>query len=125
MPDVRKVLVVEDDETIRNLIRLYLVRYPLAIYDAKDGLDGLAIAIQIIPDLIITDLSMPRMDGLTFLAAVKVHEKLKAIPVIVVSGMDATYHIKAMEAGASAVLQKPITHAMLRQAISVFLPLAR
>lgn len=123
MPDSqKKILIIEDDGTIRGLVRLYLVRSPFTFYDASDGMDGLAMAIQIVPDLIITDLMMPRMDGIDLIKAVRGHEKLKAIPIIALSGANYEEHSKAMQAGALTVLEKPVNHFELRQAISVFLP---
>lgn len=122
MPDAqKKVLVVEDDETIRNLIRLYLVRFPITIFEARDGLEGLALIAKIIPDLVITDITMPRMDGLELIKALQAVEKLKAIPVIVITGTALPDPATLMKEGATAILHKPVTHGELRQAISVFL----
>jgi CheY-like chemotaxis protein len=122
MPDEqKKVLVVEDDETIRNLIRLYLVRFPITFFEAKDGLEGLALAARTLPDLIITDITMPRMDGLELIKALQAVEKMKHIPIIVITGTALPDPATLMKEGAAAILQKPVAHAQMRQVISVFL----
>jgi CheY-like chemotaxis protein len=122
MPDAqKKVLVVEDDETIRNMIRLYLVRFPITIYEARDGLEGLALSARILPDLILTDITMPRMDGLELIKALQAVEKMKNIPIIVITGTPLPDASTLMKEGAAAILQKPVTHAEIRQAISLFL----
>ncbi len=121
----KRILIVEDDEAIRILIRLYIVRLPFTIYEAVDGLDGLAVANQIVPDLIITDLAMPRMGGLELIKAIRANKKLELIPIIVITGTEHAEQISAIAAGASTVIQKPIKHSVLRQNINVFLPLAK
>ncbi len=78
------VLIVEDNADVAEYMSMQLrKRYQLAI--AKDGEEGLRLATETVPDLIITDLMMPRMDGYALCQAVKQAETLNHIPVIIVT----------------------------------------
>ena len=67
----KKVLLIEDEETIAKLIRRYLERTDLAIFQAADGKAGLDLALKEKPDLILLDLSLPVMSGVDFLAELR------------------------------------------------------
>ncbi len=83
-----KILIVEDNETDRKIIRLTLQRHGYdQILEAKDGEEGLILAREQRPDLIISDVLMPRMDGFRFLKALKDDEILKTVPVIFYSAV--------------------------------------
>lgn len=105
---MRKILIVEDDQSIRVLLKLYLVRLSHHLLEARNGLEGLSMAKQFEPDLIITDLAMPVMDGVRFMTTLKAHPKLKDTPVIVLTGTSGEYQQRANDSGAAAVLTKPI-----------------
>ena len=101
------VLIVEDNADVAEYMSMQLrKRYQLAI--AKDGEEGLRLATETVPDLIITDLMMPRMDGYALCQAVKQAETLNHIPVIIVTAK-ATQEDKlcGLQMGVDAYLYKP------------------
>lgn len=79
-----RILVVEDDPSLRELARLLLTAQGYEVHGASDGFEGLAALKQSLPDLIISDLGMPNMDGFEFLSVVR--RRFPVIPVIVISG---------------------------------------
>jgi CheY-like chemotaxis protein len=82
-----RVLLVEDDSLIRKLISRYLVAAGYVVQTAVDGLDALGQLRAVLPDLIISDLKMPRMSGVEFLAVVR--KRFPQIPVMVISSIAA------------------------------------
>lgn len=106
--DTKKILVIEDDNSVRLLLKLFLIRYDAKLLEAKNGLEGIGVARQFQPDLIITDVSMPVMDGIEFVKEVRADAVLKATPIIVFTGTGGVYQNQASAAGATAVLEKPI-----------------
>lgn len=104
----QRVLVVEDSPTQAEELRLLLEEGGYAVAVAADGLEGLARARDERPDVIISDVLMPEMDGYTFCAALKADSTLKEIPVLLVtvlSGIDDI--VRALECGADNVIRKP------------------
>lgn len=103
------ILVVDDKWENRSVIVNLLEPLGFTVVEAKDGQDGLTKAIQIKPNLIITDIRMPVMDGYQFLQEIRQAEILKALPVIVssasVSNMDQQ---QSLEAGGNDFLTKPV-----------------
>src|ERR1019366_683082 len=83
----KRVLLVDDESLIRKLISGNLVAAGYVVQTAADGLDALGKLRAGLPDLIISDLNMPRMEGFEFLAVVR--KRFPQIPVIVISGVDA------------------------------------
>jgi len=79
-----RILIVEDDPSLRELGRLLLTAQSYEVHGAGDGFEGFAALKHSLPDLIISDLSMPNMDGFEFLSVVR--RRFPVIPVIVISG---------------------------------------
>lgn len=85
------VLILDDNPNDSMLVRRFLeARKNYRVFEASDGLDGLQKARERLPDLIITDLMMPNMDGFTLLQELKSDSRTRDIPVIVVSAKDLT-----------------------------------
>lgn len=82
----RTVLLLEDNPSVRELIKVLLETEGYAIIEASDGQDGLDKAESMKPDLMILDLMMPGLDGENVLRAMRRHSKLSKVPVLVVSG---------------------------------------
>jgi two-component system chemotaxis response regulator CheY len=99
------VLVVEDEEPVRNLLRIALEFAGYDVVEACNGLDGLAIYHQTDTSLVITDLEMPVMDGLTMLSTLRGEDA--HIPVIVLSGCGQEMLDSARACGVQHVFQKP------------------
>jgi CheY-like chemotaxis protein len=101
------ILIVDDDESIRELLRLHLAS---AGYDVSVAADAIAAGYMVLrstPDLIITDVSMPHMDGFEFIAALKADKALPYIPVIFLTSMEEGDH-HGKDLGAVGYLTKPV-----------------
>jgi two-component system chemotaxis response regulator CheY len=111
MGDERTALVVEDSPTMRQLIVFALKRIKgLEIIEADDGVDALKkLASPTRPDIILTDINMPIMDGLKLVRRVRSDEALKAIPIIIITTEGgAEDRQRALALGANAYITKPI-----------------
>lgn len=112
-PRELSVLVVDDEPQIRRLFGQFLRRSGMVVTFAEDGVGGLAEARAHVPDAIVSDLGMPRMDGLQLCRALRRDPATKAVPIVVVSGDGTGQLCAAFEAGCDAVLVKPCTGALL------------
>jgi len=83
-----KILVIDDDPDSLELIRVWLERNHYQVCDARDGVEGLAKVDSEQPDLIVLDISMPAMDGYSFLKELKQKYPVQKIPIIVFTGKD-------------------------------------
>ena len=102
------ILVVDDDESILEFVELSLENEGFEVTTACNGKEALLRLKEAIPDLIVTDLIMPEMDGLTFLRAVRADDKIKSIPVIMLTTRSSTMDIvTGLNLGADDYLPKP------------------
>ncbi len=83
--DAVKVVCIEDEEEMIDLVKLILTRRGIDVTGAMGGKEGLAAIEEIQPDLVLLDLMMPDMDGWEVYQQMKAHDKMKDIPVIVVT----------------------------------------
>ncbi len=114
-----RILIVEDDPTIRELVRLHLTSASHEVLAAVDGLQGLQMAVTSRPDVIVSDVQMPNMDGFGMLAAVRANEQTSSIPVIFLTALDDRDSFrKSMNLGADDFLSKPVKRAELLSAIT-------
>lgn len=116
-----RLLIIEDNHDIATYIgSLFTDQY--AIFYAENGKEGLEKALDLIPDLIITDLMMPGMDGLEVCRQVRGNEIINHIPIIVVTAkITEEERIKGIEAGADAYLSKPFNNEELRTRVEKLL----
>ena len=112
------VLVVEDETDVRHFIRHLLEQNHYRAMEAVDGMDGLQKAMASMPDLIITDVLMPRMDGYELCGNVKSSKDLCHIPVILLTAktLDEN-HLKGYAQGADLYLNKPFNPSVLLSAV--------
>lgn len=105
--DESRVLVVEDNADLRNFIREQLTE-EYTIIQADNGRDGVRKAEDFMPDLIISDIMMPEMDGYKLCRAIKTNEKTNHIPVILLTAKATTENkLEGLESGADDYLMKP------------------
>lgn len=105
--DVTMVLVIDDNAELRQFIALRLAGY-YRIIQAENGEEGLAKAISVLPDLIICDVMMPKMDGLTLLRHLRNNQHTCSIPVILLSAKSAKRDtVEGLQRGADDYLSKP------------------
>jgi len=100
-----RILLLEDDATFRDLVSAALKRGGFEVTAARDGQAGWDVLDKAQPDLILLDLAMPRMDGLSFLRRLRANEKWGSVPVLVVSANSAAAS-NAVTLGASGYLLK-------------------
>ncbi len=112
------VLVVDDEETVRDLMRRFLAREGFDVVTASDGREGLALARQLHPALITLDVLMPGMDGWSVLQALKADPDLARIPVVMLTILDEQNRGYAL--GAADYLTKPIERDRLRSLLAQF-----
>ncbi len=114
-----KVLVVDDQQTIRSLVRNGLREIGVTdVREASDGEDGLRALLTSPANLVISDYNMPKLDGLNFLRAVRAAPQLKNVGFIMLTGRaDGDLVQRAVQFGVNNYLIKPFTVATLRQKI--------
>lgn len=107
MQTVRKILIVDDEEMIRTVLRGMCEAIGFCVTEAANGRQGLEVFAREAPDIVLTDLIMPEMDGLTFIALLR--EKSPATPIVAISGTGSIHDaIEAIHAGAWDYVTKPI-----------------
>jgi signal transduction histidine kinase/ligand-binding sensor domain-containing protein len=107
------ILLVEDNTAIRTFIRESLQKQ-YHILESSNGLEGLACATEAIPDLIISDVMMPEMDGLSFCSRIKTDARTSHIPVILLTAKTAvTHQVSGLQTGADIYLTKPFSMEVL------------
>ena len=116
--DAATVLVVDDEETVRDLMRRFLAREGFDVVTARDGEEGLELARQLHPALITLDVLMPGMDGWSVLQALKADPDLAPIPVVMLTILDEQNRGYAL--GAADYLTKPIQRERLRELLGRF-----
>ena len=102
-----RILIVDDDEGIRELLRLHLAAAGYDVQVAADAIAAGYMVLQAAPDLIITDVNMPHMDGFEFVAALRSDATLSAIPVIFLSSVE-DGDSRGRELGAVGYVTKPV-----------------
>jgi len=108
---VKQVLVVDDSLTVRELERQMLEGRGYKVDIAVDGLDGWNAVRAGRYDLVISDVDMPRMDGIQLVQSIKSDARLKAVPVVIVSYKDRPEdRMRGLDAGADAYLTKSSFH---------------
>ena len=123
--ELSTILVVDDNEDIRSYLRVLLAGQYYVI-EASDGQNGLRLAKESVPDLIVSDVMMPVMDGLTFCSKIKEDEVTSHIPVILLTARsDESQRIEGYEHGADAYITKPFNDHLLLVRISNLLQARR
>jgi len=102
-----RVLVVEDDESMRELLRLHLSAAGYDVVTAEDGIAAGYAVLKAPPDLIICDIEMPNMDGFQLVGALRADRSLPKFPVIFLTSSHEG-DARARELGACAFLTKPV-----------------
>ncbi|MFZ4620232.1 MAG: hybrid sensor histidine kinase/response regulator [Bacteroidota bacterium] len=115
----QKILVIDDEDAYREIITMTLKIIGYEVFEAMNGLDGLAAAKMHSPDLILCDINMPKMDGHTLLSTLKEEQEFAGIPFIFLTGNTSTADMrKGMQMGADDYLTKPFTAEELVTAVA-------
>ncbi|WEK17655.1 MAG: two-component regulator propeller domain-containing protein [Candidatus Pedobacter colombiensis] len=117
------VLIVEDNREIRDFIKQSL-KYAYLIIEAEDGQQGMEIAFEKIPDIIVSDVMMPVMDGLELCRILKTDARTSHIPIILLTARSGNIHeVSGLKTGAEAYITKPFSIDVLQLNINNLLTL--
>lgn len=117
-----KVLLVEDTEDNRFMMRRLLEMSSYVVVEAVNGEEAVKLAASEQPDVILMDLSLPVVDGLGATRQIRKLEQLHGVPIIAVSAHDtADFHSEALAAGCDAYITKPIDFSELEELIAILL----
>lgn len=114
---MKTILVVEDDEVARELVRMTLVRRGYAVETAEDGVRGYELAVERRPDLIITDVWMPAADGVHLVRRVRDTPEIAATPILVTTGFGTGSATLSLAQGADAYEPKPLNPEALLETV--------
>ncbi len=116
---MKNILVIDDSSEIREIIEQTLACEGFRVLGAEDGISGIEMAKQRLPDLILCDINMPNLDGFDTLAQLRKETLTAAIPFIFLTGAaEKTYFRKGMELGADDFLSKPFNASELKAAVT-------
>lgn len=119
----RTVLVVDDFDDTRKVLRLWLERMGYDVREAADGLEAVEAARTLAPDLIILDIEMPGIDGLESARRIRRHDGLREVPIIAVSAYGAEqYRARALAAGCTEYVSTPFDPKELKSLINSYVP---
>lgn len=118
---LKTILVVEDDDTMRELLRLHLTTAGYAVRVAANGIEAGHAVLGITPDLIITDVRMPHMSGFELVEALRQDPAMAQIPVIFLT-IEGDAYDRGASLGALEYLTKPIRVEVLLQKVAKHLP---
>lgn len=103
-----KILTIDDSKTVRIIVRRAFRSFVCDVFEAGNGAEGLAAAAKELPDLILLDVTMPVMDGITMLGHLKADAALRAIPVMMLTAEGASDQIQRISGmGAVDYMVKP------------------
>jgi DNA-binding response OmpR family regulator len=121
-----RILIIDDDIGFRDLLRIHLSAKGYQVQVAEDGVTGGRALLADTPDLVISDVNMPYLDGFELLSLLRSDESTASIPVILLSGRsDGDTMAKAVELGAADYLTKPVTRDQLLESVEACLERAK
>jgi CheY-like chemotaxis protein len=119
-PELSTILVVDDDESSRLMVKSVLEPSGHLVIEAADGQAALdIIGSVILPDIVVTDLTMPVLDGEALISRLRTGPLTRAIPIVIVSGDLHVARALRMSGSVEAFVSKPVDTAALAQCISV------
>jgi CheY-like chemotaxis protein len=103
-----KILLVEDDALERQILRDWLSDGPYEFIEATDGEEAYSLALRELPDVVVTDLILPKVNGDVLIMSLRLTKEFGAVPIVAVTGSSTDMQLQAKLAGANVVLSKPI-----------------
>ncbi|MCY7347048.1 MAG: response regulator [Pyrinomonadaceae bacterium] len=117
----KKVLIVEDNEDTRGFMKFLIESYGYQVVEAADGIEALERFKFQHPDIILMDISLPFVDGLTAARAIREVETSGSVPIIVVTAFGKSYYEEAIQAGCNDLLTKPLDFDTLQPLMEKYL----
>jgi DNA-binding response OmpR family regulator len=113
------ILVIEDDSSLRDTLRIHLSSAGYSVRVAADATEAIRAILASVPDLILSDVTLPYMDGFELLEVLRRDESTRSTPVILLTGLvDDDNYVKGIRLGATAYLTKPVLRDELLKTIS-------
>ena len=117
----KTVLIVEDYADTRHMMKFLLQDFGFEVFEAENGEEAVAQVKQFMPDLILMDLSLPIMDGLTATQIIRKVDGSSKIPIIAVTAYGKSYYRQAIEAGCDDLINKPLDFDNLEPILNQYL----
>lgn len=117
----KKVLVVEDYEDSREFLKFLLEHHGCQVLEAANGYEAIETVKEQLPDLILMDISMPVMDGLTATRKLRESAETSKLPIVAITAQGHSYYRKAIEAGCNDLLDKPLDFNALQPVLKRYL----
>jgi two-component system chemotaxis response regulator CheY len=119
----RTILLAEDHADSREMLAVMLEMDGYRVVRAQDGLEALDLAKADQPDLIITDVNMPRMNGIDLIRAIRAAENgLAVVPIVAITAYGSSFCLEARDAGADEALSKPLGYENVQEIVNNLLP---
>ena len=116
------ILIAEDFDDARAFMVFILKSYGCVVYEATNGQEAIEVAKKYQPDLILMDISMPVMDGLTATEIIRASkERISKTPIVAITAFNEPYIQKAIEVGCNTVLSKPVDFKQLELVVKKYL----
>lgn len=117
----KRVLIVEDYDDARSFMKYLIESYGYEVIEASDGIEAFDKFKQFHPDLILMDISLPMVDGLTTTKTIREFEDSTKVPIIAVTAFSRLYYKQAIEAGCNDLIDKPVDFEILAPVIKRYL----
>jgi CheY-like chemotaxis protein len=114
----KTVLIVEDYDDVRAMMKFLVRRFGYEVIEARDGYEAVAQAKQYHPDLILMDLAMPLLDGITATMLIRKSSGCENVPIVALSAYGDVNYDRAINAGCDEVLTKPLNFSTLEKFLS-------
>lgn len=117
----KKILIVEDSEDTRGFMKYLIESYGYEAIEAADGIEALDRFKKHLPDLILMDMSLPTVGGLTATKAIREVDATGKVPIIAITAFGKSYLERAIEAGCNDLICKPLDFNVLHPLIEKYL----
>ena len=117
----KKILIVEDSEDTRSFMKYLIESYGYQAFEVADGIEALDRFKKHQPDLILMDMSLPTVGGLTATKAIREVDASGRVPIIAVTAFGKSYREQALEAGCNDLITKPVDFDALHPLIKKYL----